>query len=277
MQKPDLSFIVPVYNMASTLPAALDSLLQITAPENFEIVLIDDGSTDDIGSVAVDYIAKTEKREGVSFRVISVDNSGRGAARNLGVKKASGEYISFLDADDTIDPDEFMKLWSCAQREENRRDIIIGQFRIVGEDGKIYSKRRLSLTTTPQQLLRKIALSPFSPIHMNAMLIRRTLFERIHEFDIQNINAEDKDVTIQLLRAAGDVTICQSFHYLYHKHRVGRLTTAKKRLMWLWFRQKTIIKNYSAGIRPLSMILQFNYDVVKLFYELVLGYRGKRG
>lgn len=162
-------------------------------------------------------------------------------------------------------------------RDEHSSDLVVGQFLIVGEDGKTYAHRSLPPDTTSDQLLRSIALSPLSPVHMNAMLIRRTLFDQINEFDTQNINAEDKDVTIQLLRAAGDVTICQSFHYLYHKHRVGRVVTAKKRLLWLWFRQKTIIKNYSAGTRLISMILQFNYDVAKLVYELVLGYRGKRG
>jgi len=275
MKITDLSIIIPVYNMGYTLPSALESVSQVRGPQ-FEVILINDGSTDETAAVVDEFRHKMGRREDVSVSVTVVDNRGRGAARNLGIQKSRGEYISFLDADDTIVPGEFMKLWNCAEWDNRRNDLVVGQFLIVGEDGKTYTKRELSPTTTPQQLLRKIAFSPFSPVHMNAMLIRRALFDRIDEFDTQNINAEDKDVTIQLLRVAEDVSICQSFHYLYHKHRVGRLTTAKKRLNWLWFRQKTIVKNYSGGTRLMSMILQFNYDVAKLIYELVLGYRGKK-
>lgn len=275
-QNPAFSFIIPVYNMGDTLPDTLESVSQVMGPV-FEVVLINDGSTDQTARVVDAFRKKMVNRKDVSVSIVNVDNSGRGAARNLGIQHASGEYISFLDADDTINPDEFMKLWNCVERDGRSRDMIIGQFRIVGEDGKTYTKRGLPKSATPEQLLRKIALSPFSPVHMNAMLIKRTLFERIDEFDTQNINAEDKDITIKLLRNASGITICQSFHYLYHKHRIGRLRTAKKRLFWLWFRQKSLYSNYTGWMRILSMILQANYDVAKLIYEMIFGYRGKRG
>jgi glycosyltransferase involved in cell wall biosynthesis len=276
MKDSDLSFIIPIYNMGNTLPDALESVSKVTGIF-FEVVLINDGSTDQTAGVVDAFRKKMNSREEVSVKILSVSNSGRGAARNLGVRHASGKYISFLDADDTIDSKEFLKLWKCADMNNRNYDLVIGQFKIVGENGETYTRRALKPNTTSKQLLNRIALSPFSPIHMNAMLIKRTLFDRIDEFDTKNINAEDKDVTIQLLKAADTVTICQSVHYLYHKHQIGRLKTAKKRLQWLWFRQKSLYSNYSGWLRILSMILQANYDVVKLVYEMILGYRGRRG
>ena len=93
---PLVSIIVPIYNTAKYLPKCLDSILNQTY-QNLEIILVDDGSTDDSGTIAKNY-AKKDSR----IKVIHQENAGQSSARNLGLKKSTGEYISFIDSDDEI-------------------------------------------------------------------------------------------------------------------------------------------------------------------------------
>lgn len=269
----DISIIIPIFNMADTLMQALMSLRGGEA--SLEIILINDGSTDDVNSVVRDFEEEIKEDEKIRFHYISTPNGGRAAARNLGVKAAKGRYISFLDADDSIDIDEFMKLWRCASDEG--ADISVGQFIVVGEDNEPFARRRLKQDTTRGDLLKKIALSPLSPVHLNAILLDRRLLLSIPGFDTANINAEDKDLTIRLLRQAQRGTVCNSYHYIYKKHKIGRLPTIKKRLMWLYFRQKLLFSNYDGLLRVSGMFLQLNYDLAKLLYEAVLGYKKRIG
>ena len=99
-----VSIIVPIYNTAKFLPACLDSIIKQTH-QNLEIILIDDGSTDNSGKIADDY-AKKDTR----IKVFHQKNSGQSAARNSGLKRASGTYISFIDADDKIKPNFIAEL-----------------------------------------------------------------------------------------------------------------------------------------------------------------------
>ena len=98
MAKPLVSVIVPVYNAQKTVPAALDSLLKQTQTA-FEIICVDDGSTDKTPAVLAEY-AQKDKR----IRVITQSHQGAGAARNKGLSKARGTYVFFMDADDVVVP-----------------------------------------------------------------------------------------------------------------------------------------------------------------------------
>ena len=97
-QKPKVSIIVPIYNTGKYLEACLDSITAQTY-KNLEIILVDDGSTDNSGKIADKY-AKKDSR----ITVIHQKNQGQSTARNNGIKKATGDYISFIDADDKIKP-----------------------------------------------------------------------------------------------------------------------------------------------------------------------------
>lgn len=97
VKSPKISIIVPIYNTEKYLHACLDSIINQTY-RNLEILLIDDGSTDQSGKTADNY-AKKDSR----IKVIHQENKGQSAARNHGIKLATGDFISFLDSDDEID------------------------------------------------------------------------------------------------------------------------------------------------------------------------------
>ncbi|WP_290139662.1 glycosyltransferase family 2 protein [uncultured Dubosiella sp.] len=92
-----VSIVVPIYNVEKYLSKCIDSLIDQTY-KNLEIILVNDGSTDQSGDIAQQY-AKQDSR----IRYTVQENQGQGSARNHGIEQAMGKYISFVDSDDTID------------------------------------------------------------------------------------------------------------------------------------------------------------------------------
>ena len=95
--QPKISIIIPIYNTAKYLPKCLDSIINQTY-QNIEIILVNDGSTDNSSKIIQEYAKKDQR-----IIIINQKNSGQSAARNTGLKQASGEFISFIDSDDTVD------------------------------------------------------------------------------------------------------------------------------------------------------------------------------
>ena len=106
-----ISVIVPVYNTVEYLPRCVDSIRRQTY-RNLEIILVDDGSTDTSGAMAEKF-ALEDKR----VRVFHKENGGSSSARNLGIEKARGDYIGFVDSDDYIEPEMYERLLSVALSE----------------------------------------------------------------------------------------------------------------------------------------------------------------
>ena len=109
MKKPFVSVIVPVYNVEKYISACVRSLIDQTYP-NFEVILVDDGSTDGCPAICDDFAAKYD-----NISVIHQENRGLAGARNTGIRAACGDYIGFVDADDLIGPQMYEKLYSTAE------------------------------------------------------------------------------------------------------------------------------------------------------------------
>lgn len=123
---PKVSIIVPVYNAQKTLVRCVDSILNQDYTD-FELLLIDDGSKDDSGTICDAYAAKDQR-----VRVIHKENSGVSDSRNLALDEARGEYLQFLDSDDWITPNATRLLIEAA--EQNNCDMVISDFyRVIGE------------------------------------------------------------------------------------------------------------------------------------------------
>lgn len=113
---PRLSVIVPVYSAEKYITKCLDSILSQTFTD-FELLLVDDGSPDRCGEICDQY-AKMDKR----IKVFHKDNGGVSNARNLGLSKADGAYIAFVDPDDYIDKDMFKDTITYLQKTDG--DIV---------------------------------------------------------------------------------------------------------------------------------------------------------
>ena len=115
--KPLISVIVPIYNCARYLPQCIESILAQTYT-NLEIILVDDGSTDNSRKICNDYAAMD-----LRIKVIHQANAGVSVARNIGLKWARGEYIGFVDADDYIAKDMYEYLYSLIFKYQTKISI----------------------------------------------------------------------------------------------------------------------------------------------------------
>ena len=112
MENVKVSLVIPVYGVEDTLERAVDSALAQTL-EEVEILLVDDGSPDACPQICDDYAARHPGK----VRVLHQENQGLGLARNAGAAMARGEYIAFLDSDDTIEPEMLAALYEKAREE----------------------------------------------------------------------------------------------------------------------------------------------------------------
>ncbi len=109
---PQLSVIIPVYNAEKYLEECVDSIRNQTL-KDIEIILIDDGSTDASPEI-LDRLSNEDER----IKIFRKENGGAGLARNLGLEKATGEYIGFVDSDDLTEPEMFETLLTAAREED---------------------------------------------------------------------------------------------------------------------------------------------------------------
>lgn len=129
---PKISVIVPVYNVEKYLRRCIDSILSQTFSD-FELLLIDDGSKDKSGDICDEYAAKDAR-----IRVFHKDNGGVSSARNLGLVKANGEFIFFVDSDDYLD-NTHLENYS---KDIDNFDLIFQGYKLVDETtGKILEKK----------------------------------------------------------------------------------------------------------------------------------------
>lgn len=110
MNQPKISVIVPVYKVEDYLRACVDSLVA-QCYENLEIILVDDGSPDRCGAICDEYAARDSR-----IQVIHQENAGLSAARNAGIKRATGEFLCFVDSDDTVHPRYVAALYDACAR-----------------------------------------------------------------------------------------------------------------------------------------------------------------
>ena len=123
------SVVVPVYNVEKYLKECIDSILNQTFTD-FELILVDDGSTDLSGNICDAYAAKDSR-----VKVIHKENGGQSTARNAGVDTASGQYVIFIDSDDMFSDNYFFE--QVKEKTVENPDVIVYRYCKYYEDGKI--------------------------------------------------------------------------------------------------------------------------------------------
>ena len=108
IEKPSVTLIVPVYNVEKYLNRCIDSILNQTL-EDFELILVDDGSKDNSGNICDEYMRKDRR-----VKVIHKENGGLSDARNSGIEISTGEYLSFIDSDDWVEKEFLETLYNNA-------------------------------------------------------------------------------------------------------------------------------------------------------------------
>lgn len=125
-----LSVIVPVYKAEAYLRECVDSILNQTE-KDLEIILVNDGSPDSSGDICAEFVARYPDK----ITLITLDNGGQGRARNHGIDVAKGDFLSFIDSDDFIEPDMYELMLAAAERE--CADIVVCDMEKRYDDGRV--------------------------------------------------------------------------------------------------------------------------------------------
>lgn len=242
-----VSVIVPVYNLEAYVDRCVDSLLAQNW-ENLEILLIDDGSTDDSPRMC-DRWAEKDSR----IRVVHKENAGLGMARNTGIELAKGTYVCFVDGDDTLEPNMIRR--ACETLRDTSADLVIFGFSDVSAEGQVC---RQLIPDFPERVYRGHAVQEtFLPDYVGADprtghsacvqasawscmismdLIRRENWRFVSE---REIISEDYYSMLKLFRGVSCVAVLPEALYRYHRNE----------------------KSLSRGYRP------DRFDRIKTFYR----------
>ncbi|WML47810.1 glycosyltransferase [Neobacillus sp. PS3-34] len=221
--KPIISIIVPVYNVEQFIEECIDSILEQNFP-NFEVLLVNDGSTDKSGEICEQY-ALVDTR----VKVIHKDYEGVSSARNTGIIMAQGDYIGFVDGDDRIEKNMYEELYKLCI--ESRSDISICKLgREINGVLINNTKEELILEMNNLEAMSQLFKGELFRFSLCNKLFKRTCFENV-VFPVGRIH-EDLSTTYKLF-ANSTKTIFKNFiGYIYVKRENSILTAAfnEKRL-----------------------------------------------
>ena len=228
MNNPLISIIIPAYNVEQYLTACLSSIEQQTY-QNFEVILIDDGSKDSTGDIC-DAVATKDNR----FKVIHQKNQGVSVARNKGIEKARGEYIAFIDSDDKITP-EYLSSFSL------KNDIEI-QGHVIYENNiqksVIYSKRKVQ-----KDVAKVFCLGPFNSAVWGKIFKTSIIKDHKIVFPVNLCFSEDTIFLLQYIKHCKTLAVFDAAEYIYIKHS-GSLTDKKYPMNDMMLKEKMIVESY---------------------------------
>jgi glycosyltransferase involved in cell wall biosynthesis len=183
---PKVSIVIPIFNYARYLGEAIDSALA-NKHDECEILVIDDGSTDDTAEVARSYDSQ--------IRYIYQENQGVCAARNKGIREARAELIVFLDADDILEPNMIKHSLAALEKLGDSFALIAHTMGKIGIDGlPSPSSSLLPSDDMEISLLDLLVMNRFP----TAVLVRKQVFAEIGYFDTDLVVSEDRDMWIRI-------------------------------------------------------------------------------
>lgn len=187
--KPRVSVVIPSFNMGELLSDAIESVLHQTY-KSYEIIIVDDGSTDNTREIAEKYLAK-----GVRYH--QQKNQGVAAARNAGIRLSKGEFVAFLDADDLWLPDK-LELQMDAINEFNVGIIACGYRLIDYVSGSSLSEVVRKNYSGREELYKTLCISQIIPACSSGMVIKTDYFRTVGYFDEALRIAEDWEIWLRL-------------------------------------------------------------------------------
>lgn len=221
LKAPFVSVIIPVYNVAEFLPRCLDSILAQTL-KNFEVILINDGSTDSSLDILSRYASKYD-----NFILIDKKNEGVTRARNLGISMAKGEYLSFVDSDDYVSPRFLQSLYSLAK--STCADIACcNYYKHNMETGRKYTYP-LSMPSgiyTKQKALRLLINDTRVKYYIWNKLFRRAMIMD-NNITFPKICFEDTEFCTEAFYHANKIAITRQALYSYCKHKNSTISKMK--------------------------------------------------
>lgn len=217
-----ISVIAPVYNVEDYLEKSADSILKQKL-KDFELILVDDGSTDRSG-----YICDQIKLKDDRVKVLHIENGGAANARNQGIKIAKGEYLYFIDPDDWCDENLLQSLYDIA--EDTNANLVIQGFVNEYSDGDDY----FSIKQTAEDAFYDDTLSVRHNIYKyfnNTMIavpwnkLYRKSYIVDNHLEFPNVKWDDLHFNMEVIKNISKVAVSSQAHYHFFRTRPGSETT----------------------------------------------------
>lgn len=228
---PKISIIVPIYNVDQYIRQCINSILTQTL-KDFELILVNDGSTDMSGDICDEYEAKDNR-----IHVVHKQNGGVSSARNRGIDIAKGDYIGFVDPDDTIEPTMYSELFVAIK--QFQADIVICPIRIINLRNNtttitpIWNKQNglIDKNTIEKDIIPSIIdNNSYSIVSSVNKLYKKSLFstDELIRFDENKNHSEDARLNFQLITIINSLVYIKSPLYNYYIRKRDSLTNIFK-------------------------------------------------
>lgn len=262
-RKPKISIIIPIYNAEKYIEKCINSILMQTF-QDFEIILVNDGSTDDSKLICDNYVEKDCR-----IRLINKKNGGAASARNLGIEHSNGKYISFIDIDDYIAHNMYEVLYRNAIKYSS--DLVICEFISINED-EIYEFKNETNNSKEIKLSNKEALSQLYKEKEVTFVVpwnklyKSELFKELR-YEEGRI-CEDEFIIHQLLFLSKNIVYISDvmYGYVQSKNSVMRSKFSIKRIDGLYALKDRINFFEKNKLKDLSYKAQERY--VGIFFDL---------
>ena len=243
-----VSIVVPVYNVEEWLGACLDSLIPLNH-KSIEVIIVNDGSTDRSREIAFSYQNKFEH-----FVIHDQINQGASAARNSGLRLASGRYVCFFDSDDFIDSAEF---------EEFINDTVRLDVDVSSGNGYFFKDNKISGSLSPSNHVKSLGVIDGSTFYLTGNhekefrvficlnLYRKSFLVKENLILYNGIIHEDEEFAPKVFALAEKVVYLDR-HFYFYRHRIGSVT---KSIKHKYLNPKSI-SSFIAIIKSLGLFLK---------------------
>lgn len=216
-----ISIVVPIYNVEKYLEECVNSILKQDY-KDYEIILVDDGSTDLSGKIADKY-----QENNANVRAFHKKNGGLSDARNYGIMKSEGEYILFVDGDDFIKENSLINIVTCIEHNDNPDVVFLSIYKWIngniipmneGISNELIDKKEKIV------LLNNIARLNKFPGSACSKAIKRQVIIDNEIFFEKGLLSEDIDWVTRVLQVATSFSFCNEEYYYYRQKRQGSIT-----------------------------------------------------
>ena len=227
-----LSIIIPMYNAEKYIGICLDSILGSNLlKEEYEIVIVNDGSQDKSPEIAQNYAAKYS-----NVTYLTQENQGQSTARNYGIKTCQGEYVWCVDADDKLISEQLPKITEALDEYKNL-DILAVQLQNVTEEGKYLDIECTQPLVEHNRIISGVeaVISGYIPSSICALIARRELFVENDVFFVKGITHQDVELTYRLMPHAKYVMFSDiiPYLYIYHPNSTSKSLVPEKKIKYI--------------------------------------------
>ncbi len=219
---PEISIIVPVYNVEKYLTKCIESIISQTF-KDWELILVNDGSTDASGYICDTYVSKDFR-----IKVIHLKNGGVSKARNTGITIASGKYITFIDSDDWVEAEYLASMIKYADENTIVYGNVINDYSNGQLSAKVFDYTEgtsVSLTNDHNIVRYKI---PENGFPIAKLFLKKIVHSQYLRFDENLSYHEDHLFVLKYLNFVDAVKLC-ALPYYHYEHRIGNLSLSKRK------------------------------------------------